>query len=60
VDKKKGAVSRGKPAPEIAISQWLTGTPNSLESLRGKIVMLFFWNSQAWDSVRPLVLLDSW
>ncbi len=33
----------GKPAPELAELQWLGSKPQSLASLRGKAVLLYFW-----------------
>ncbi|HPO15463.1 MAG TPA: carboxypeptidase regulatory-like domain-containing protein [Candidatus Hydrogenedentes bacterium] len=33
----------GKPAPEWSCSEWFNSEPRSLESLRGKVVMLTFW-----------------
>src|ERR1035438_7041671 len=33
----------GKPAPELAEMQWLGPKPPSLASLRGKVVLLYFW-----------------
>lgn len=32
-----------KPAPEIAVQEWLNGQPLSLVDLRGKVVLLEFW-----------------
>src|SRR5262249_50083026 len=33
----------GKPAPPLAVSQWLGPKPSGLAALRGKAVLLFFW-----------------
>ncbi len=33
----------GQPAPEIAIKDWLSGEAATLESLRGRVVLLEFW-----------------
>ena len=33
----------GKPAPELAAMQWLGPKPPTLASLRGKVVLLYFW-----------------
>lgn len=38
-------VSPGKPAPEIAKNDFVTGKPFSLSSLKGKVVLLDFWAS---------------
>ena len=34
----------GKPAPELAIGEWLSGGPVSLNNLKGKTIALHFWN----------------
>src|ERR1051326_4437579 len=33
----------GQTAPEIDVKQWINGEPASLETLRGKVVLLEFW-----------------
>ena len=38
-------VAPGKPAPEIAKDDFVTGKPFSLSSLKGKVVLLDFWAS---------------
>lgn len=38
-------VAPGKPAPEIAKNDFVTGKPFSLSSLKGKVVLLDFWAS---------------
>lgn len=58
--RKMGTASGGKLAPELAVSQWVNGNATTLSDIRGKIVVLFFWNKEDWDSIRPLVLLDYW
>lgn len=37
------ALVLGAPAPALAASDWYNGPPPSLESLRGKVVLLDFW-----------------
>jgi thiol-disulfide isomerase/thioredoxin len=32
-----------RPAPDIANDQWLNGEPRSMQSLRGRVVMIEFW-----------------
>ncbi len=34
----------GKPAPEIEVDRWLKGAPASLKALRGRVVLIQFWN----------------
>lgn len=38
-------VTEGQLAPEIAATEWLNAgeKPPTLESLRGKVVVLYFW-----------------
>ncbi len=36
----------GKEAPELAVAEWVSGEPASLASLRGKTVVLAFWDSR--------------
>jgi thiol-disulfide isomerase/thioredoxin len=33
----------GQPAPEITIARWINSEPQSLEDLRGQVVLLEFW-----------------
>ena len=33
----------GKPAPPLAMSQWIGEKPKSLAELKGEVVLLFFW-----------------
>jgi cytochrome c biogenesis protein CcmG/thiol:disulfide interchange protein DsbE len=33
----------GKPAPEISVGKWINSEPQSLEALRGHVVLLEFW-----------------
>lgn len=35
----------GKPAAELRVGSWLAGEPATLESLRGRIVVLDFWGT---------------
>jgi protocatechuate 3,4-dioxygenase beta subunit/peroxiredoxin len=35
----------GKPAPALDVAEWVKGAPVTLESLRGKTVVLAFWDS---------------
>ena len=39
------AIAPGKPAPELAKTDFVTGKPFSLSSLKGKVVLLDFWAS---------------
>ena len=39
----------GKPAQEIAMDGWLSGSPVSIADLRGKTIVLYFWDSSFVD-----------
>lgn len=41
-------------APELVIDRWLQGKPVTITSLRGKVVVLYFWG--AWPSDESTVL----
>jgi hypothetical protein len=43
----------GQPAPEIASEQWVGGDARTLESLKGKVVMLGFFASHSSSMIRP-------
>ncbi len=34
---------QGKPAPELALKDWINSKPLDLDALKGKIVVLDFW-----------------
>jgi hypothetical protein len=38
-----GAVSPGKPAPDIAGAPWINSKPLTTGELRGRVVMVEFW-----------------
>ena len=33
----------GKEPPKLAVAEWVKGNPTTLERLRGKVVLLYFW-----------------
>ena len=37
-----------KEAPKLEIAEWVKGKPATLEKLKGKLVLLYFWS--AWDT----------
>ena len=47
-----------QPAPELAVAEWVSGSPISIEDLKGKMVVLHFWHSIDFD-VQPVRLLDA-
>ena len=48
----------GKPAPELAVSEWLSGTPTSIETLKGKTIALYFWHLGNSDHIQSIRLLN--
>ncbi|HOB34078.1 MAG TPA: TlpA disulfide reductase family protein, partial [Verrucomicrobiota bacterium] len=42
---KRSAINalHGKPAPELALTNWINSKPLKLSDLKGKIVVLDFW-----------------
>ena len=46
-----------QPAPELNVADWLSGSPTSIEDLKGKTVALHFWRSRSLD-VDPVRLLN--
>jgi RNA polymerase sigma factor (sigma-70 family) len=50
----------GKPAPELQqIAGWLAGKPTRLADLRGKHVLLHFWNLESGAAVQALTVLQA-
>ena len=45
-----------QPAPELAVAEWLSGSPISIKDLKGKTVALHFWNSVDFDLHRVRLL----
>jgi cytochrome c biogenesis protein CcdA/thiol-disulfide isomerase/thioredoxin len=49
------------PAPEIAgIEAWLNSNPLTLESLKGKVVLIDFWTYSCINCVRTLPYITKW
>jgi thiol-disulfide isomerase/thioredoxin len=50
-----------RPAPEFSgISDWLNSQPLTLESLRGKVVLVQFWTYSCINCVRTLPYVTKW
>ena len=49
----------GKPAPELAVEEWLSGSSASIGHLRGKTVALDFWAPDDSDNVQSVRLLNT-
>lgn len=50
----------GKPAPELAEGTWINSSPLSIETLRGKVVVLDFWTFKCRNCINVLPALKDW
>ena len=50
--------SVGKPTPELAVEEWLTGTVSSIGNLKGSTIALDFWESGNSDNIQSVRLLN--
>jgi thiol-disulfide isomerase/thioredoxin len=50
----------GNPAPEFPRAQWLNGPPLTLRGLRGKVVLVDFWEYTCINCIRTLPYLKEW
>ena len=48
----------GKPAPELAVAEWLSGTDSSIRNLKGSTIALDFWDSGNSDNIPSVRLLN--
>ncbi len=54
-------IHRPYPAPEISgISAWINSDPLTIESLKGKVVLIDFWAYSCINCIRTLPYLNSW
>lgn len=53
-------VSIPYPAPELALSDWINSEPLTMESLRGKVVLIDFWTYSCINCQRTLSYLSDW
>jgi cytochrome c biogenesis protein CcdA/thiol-disulfide isomerase/thioredoxin len=62
VAEKRSLFNADRPAPDfIGITRWLnTDTPLSVQSLRGKVVLVDFWTYTCINCIRTLPHLVSW
>lgn len=56
--KERSKTLVNQPAPELAVAEWLSGSPISIEDLKGKTVALHFWHSVDFDP-HQVRLLDA-
>ena len=47
--KERSKTLVNQPAPELSVSDWLSGSPLSIGDLKGKTVVLHFWHSGGFD-----------
>ena len=47
-----------QPAPELSVAEWLSGSPTSIEDLKGKTIALHFWDLDNIHHVRQIRLLN--
>ena len=47
-----------QPAPELTVAEWLSGSPVSIDDLKGKTVALHFWSVNHPDHVGQIRLLN--
>ncbi len=47
--KERSKTLVNQPAPELDVAEWLSGSPISIEDLKGKTVALHFWRSVGFD-----------
>ena len=47
-----------QPAPELTVAEWLSGSPVSIEDLKGKTVALHFWTLEHIHHVQQIRLLN--
>jgi len=50
----------GSTAPEIEAVEWLNTEPQKLADLHSNVVVLYFWNSDWFSTVKPSVVLNYW
>ena len=48
----------GKPAPELAVEEWLTGAVSSIRDLKGSTIALDFWESGNSNNIQSVRLLN--
>ncbi len=54
-------VSRGQPAPELTgLAGWVNSEPLTLQSLRGKVVLVDFWTYTCVNCIRTFPYLKAW
>jgi peroxiredoxin len=52
-------IAHGEPAPPLEIAAWTDGKSRSLENFRGRLVVLYFWNSAEEGCDQELAIIDN-
>lgn len=55
-----GQAGVGKAAPEFPKARWINGPPLTLRELRGKVVLVDFWEYTCINCIRTLPYLKEW
>ncbi len=55
-----GAVGVGKSAPEFPKARWLNSKPLTMKELKGKVVLVDFWEYTCINCIRTLPYLKEW
>lgn len=50
----------GKRAPELAEGEWLNSPPRTIESLRGKVVLIEFWTFDCSNCLHTIPYIKGW
>jgi cytochrome c biogenesis protein CcdA/thiol-disulfide isomerase/thioredoxin len=60
-DDNAGTFANFGPAPELAgLTNWINSNPLTLQSLRGKVVIIDFWTYSCINCIRTLPYLEAW
>ncbi len=55
-----GAVGLGRPAPAFPKARWINSKPLTMKDLKGKVVLVDFWEYTCINCIRTLPYLKAW